>query len=156
MGENTSLNPRTKRGLRCCFSNATSGEASPRSGAGVKRILVISYSFPPQKSPRAAQLFKLFRYLGKLSYFIFDIVAINPKLSPEKTDKGLTLSDKNINIYYALGLEINYYLNYFIGRFFDAIVDGKIIWRFFALRLALKLLKANKYEAILSFSKPFS
>lgn len=153
MGKNSSLNLRTER---ACASQFDTESAGVHYGAGVKRILVISHCFPPQKIPRAVQLFKLFRYFSGWTDFYFDVLTIRPRYASEKIETALAVRSSNIKIHYAFGFEVNYFFNFLAGRFFDWLPDGKIIWRFFAQRKARHLLAKNRYDIIISFSQYFS
>lgn len=123
-----------------------------------KRILIVSYFFPPSSSAEAIQTGRIVKKLGEKGYKI-DIVTGNHEETNDSSAIGWNFPN-HVNIYPTSKL------NVFENKYFKRIVhsfpfnhlfsDGHWWWFPFAVKKCSQLLSMNKYDLIYTRSQPFT
>jgi len=118
----------------------------------MKKILLISYFFPPIQSAESTMTYNLMKYLSFLGWEI--IVLSAKKSKEEKIDFSTSLSiPKNIHVYRTFSIEN---MIFKIFSHFKILPDNKIGWIHFATKRGEKLLKNGDISAIISRSTPIT
>jgi len=118
----------------------------------MKKILLISYFFPPIQSAESIMTFNAIKYLSTFGWEVIILSVKNPK--KEKIDLStLPPSFKNISIYRTFSIE-NIITR--ILAHFKILPDNKIGWMYFAVKEGKKILKNNNIDIIISRSTPIT
>jgi len=119
----------------------------------MKKVLVITYHFPPEGGAGIQRVLKFVRYLPEFGY---QPLILTPKHKTKLHDFSLTKEIEGNDIYRVanLGEYIPYDLKNIFSRYLQP--DKRILWKYTAIRKAVDIVKKNDIDLIMSTSPPHS
>jgi len=122
----------------------------------MKKILFISYYFPPFGGVGSQRSVKFVKYLPYYNWQPI-ILTVNKKYYYNKIDKSF-LKDIPVDIKIIRTKMVSGPKNNFLNKLFQllSILDSKIWWILYAYKIAKKIIKENEINIIYSTGDPFS
>lgn len=119
----------------------------------MKKVLIITYHFPPEGGAGVQRALKFVRYLPNFGYQPF---VLTSKHKVKLHDVSLTKEIQENHIYRVtdLGDRIPYDLKNIFSRYLQP--DKRILWKHTAVRKAMDIIQGNGINLILSTSPPHS
>ncbi|MFC1933371.1 glycosyltransferase [Chloroflexota bacterium] len=121
----------------------------------MKKVLFVSYAFPPQLSPESIQTSRYVKFLPQYGWEPYVICADEESILSEPIDKSmLSLLPPNIRMLKVRSFEPRI-LMMAIGKFLPVLFklpDNKIGWRWSAYRKSLVALKEERFDLIHSWA----
>lgn len=119
----------------------------------MKKVLIVSYYFPPNAGSHVQRITKFVKYLPCFGY---EPVVLTNKNKTERKDLNFLDDVKNCKVYYAtdLGKIIPGSIKKMFSKYFQP--DKIINWRLTAVSKALKIIKAESISLIFVSSPPHS
>jgi hypothetical protein len=119
----------------------------------VRKVLILSYYFPPNAGAHVQRVAKFAKYLPEFGY---EPVVLTTGNITGRRDDELLKDIKDINIYYSpdYGKMIPGGIKKIFSRFFQP--DKQISWKITAVSKALKIIREKKIDLILTSSPPHS
>ena len=122
---------------------------------GRKKVLIISFIFPPQLLARALQLLKTANALIKLGWDV-TVYTADPKLLKDPIDSALAEKiDPAIHIIPGYTLE-NWFFSNATASLSLGMPDDKYLWRFAGKKALQKILEKENFDVIASFGLQWS
>lgn len=133
----------------------------------MRRLLMISYPFPPNASAGSIRSERFAKYLIDLGWAV-DVITIKPRLDIFKDTNRLNNLGKNINVYFTKTLDLWIWLRdrkpkTKILRFFRSALmnlfsfpDHMLFWVPFAVEKGIKIYKQRAIDVIYTTSPPHS
>lgn len=119
----------------------------------MKKVLVLTYHFPPEGGAGIQRVLKFVRYLPEFGYEPFVLTA---KQKTKLNDFTLIKEIEGNNVYRVpnLGNHIPYDLKNILSSYLQP--DKKILWKYTAIKKAVDIVKKEGIELIMSTSPPHS
>ncbi|MDI6794841.1 MAG: hypothetical protein QME81_18575, partial [bacterium] len=124
----------------------------------MKKLLFVTYGFPPLLNPRAIQVVRMAKYLLNFGWRT-TILTVDEKSAFEISDSDLfSLIPEGIRVERVRTFEPKNLIRilYRSLPLILALPDSKIGWAYFATRKGKDILKKGGYDLILSSAQPFS
>ncbi|MDA3885283.1 MAG: glycosyltransferase [Candidatus Delongbacteria bacterium] len=119
----------------------------------MKKVLIISYYFPPNAGAHVQRITKFAKYL---SCFGYEPIILTNKIHSKRTDNILASEVSHIKKYYCpdLGKIIPGEIKKTLSRFLQP--DKQSIWRFTLIKYALKIIKKENIDIVFVSNPPHS
>ena len=118
----------------------------------MRKVLIVSYSFPLLFLPEAVQAARCIKFMRRFGWCPV-VLTVKEKATVEKIDNSLSvLLDQDLDIVRTYSIEFRLLVK-ILGKFFSTLLflpDSKIGWYPFACKRANSILREDKYDMIYS------
>jgi glycosyltransferase involved in cell wall biosynthesis len=125
----------------------------------VRRLLAVSWDMPPMSGPRAVQVSRLLKHLVPLGWES-TVICFGPRSTRYHNDPELAirLRSPGVRLVHVPSLEerLPFRALWRIAPPLKYLPDEKRVWIGAAARAALRAVRADRFDAIVSFAQPWS